>query len=221
MVYHLIVGNLISLGLDVVNLGLATTPTVEMAVTGENADGGIIITASHNPKQWNALKLLNEKGEFISEKTGQDVLRRANSSKFEFVDIDKLGKISEKNYLDEHIAKILKIPFVDVEAITAKKMKIVVDAVNSVGGIAVPKLLKALGVHEVVCIACEPNGRFEHNPEPLPENLGKLCSEVTYNKADLGIAVDPDVDRLALIDEKGIPFGEEYTLVDVADYLLT
>lgn len=221
MVYHLIVGNLISLGLDVVNLGLATTPTVEMAVTGENADGGIIITASHNPKQWNALKLLNEKGEFISEKTGQDVLKRANSSRFEFVDIDKLGKITEKDYLDEHIAKILKIPFVDAEAIAAKKMKVVVDAVNSVGGIAVPKLLKALGVHEVICIACEPTGRFEHNPEPLPENLGKLCSEVTYNKADLGIAVDPDVDRLALIDEKGIPFGEEYTLVAVADYLLT
>ncbi len=221
MVYHLIVGNLIALGLDVVNLGLATTPTVEMAVVGENADGGIIITASHNPKQWNALKLLNEKGEFISEKTGQDVLRRANSTKFEFVDIDKLGKITEKDYLDEHIAKILKIPFVDVEAITSKKMKVVVDAVNSVGGIAVPKLLKALGVQEIIQVACEPHGRFEHNPEPLPENLGMLSSSVSHNKADLGIAVDPDVDRLALIDEKGMPFGEEYTLVAIADYILT
>ncbi len=221
MVHHIVVGNLIGIGLDVIDLGLATTPTVEMAVTAENADGGIIITASHNPKQWNALKLLNNKGEFISEKTGQDVLKRANSGKFEFVDVDKLGHVTHKDYLDYHIEQILKIPYVNVKAIQAKNFKVVVDAVNSVGGIAVPKLLKALGVEIITELYCEPTGKFAHNPEPLPENLSALSSEVKQQKADIGIAVDPDVDRLALIDEKGVPFGEEYTLVAVADYVLS
>ena len=220
MVHNIIIGNLLSIGIDVIDLGLATTPTVEIAVKAEQADGGIIITASHNPKQWNAMKLLNSDGEFISEKIGQDVLKKANSGKFEFVDVDKLGHVITKDYLDYHIEQILKDVLVDVEAITAKKFKIVVDAVNSVGGIAVPKLLKALGVKDIVELYCEPNGKFAHNPEPLPENLSMLCSEVKQQKADIGIAVDPDVDRLALIDEKGVPFGEEYTLVAVADYVL-
>lgn len=220
MVHHIVIGNLLGLGLDVIDLGLATTPTVEMAVVAEEADGGIIITASHNPKQWNALKLLNKKGEFISEKVGQDVLKKAHSGKFEFVDVDSLGQLTQKNYLDYHIEQILKIPYVNVEAIKNKKIKVVVDAVNSVGGLAVPKLLRALGVEIIHELYCEPNGKFAHNPEPLPENLSALCSEVKQQKADLGIAVDPDVDRLALIDEKGIPFGEEYTLVSVADYVL-
>ncbi|MBK6274280.1 MAG: phosphoglucosamine mutase [Saprospirales bacterium] len=220
MVHNIIIGNLLSIGIDVIDLGLATTPTVEIAVKAEQADGGIIITASHNPKQWNAMKLLNSDGEFISEKIGQDVLKKANSGKFEFVDVDKLGQVTTKDYLDYHIEQILKDVLVDVEAITAKKFKIVVDAVNSVGGIAVPKLLKALGVKDIVELYCEPNGKFAHNPEPLPENLSMLCSEVKQQKADIGIAVDPDVDRLALIDEKGVPFGEEYTLVAVADYVL-
>ncbi len=220
MVHNIIIGNLLSIGIDVIDLGLATTPTVEIAVKAEHADGGIIITASHNPKQWNAMKLLNSDGEFISEKIGQDVLKKANSGKFEFVDVDKLGQVTTKDYLDYHIEQILKDVLVDVEAITAKKFKIVVDAVNSVGGIAVPKLLKALGVKDIVELYCEPNGKFAHNPEPLPENLSMLCSEVKQQKADIGIAVDPDVDRLALIDEKGVPFGEEYTLVAVADYVL-
>lgn len=221
MVHHIVIGNLLGIGLDVIDIGLATTPTVEMAVTAEQADGGIIITASHNPKQWNALKLLNNKGEFISDQVGQDVLKRAASGKFEFVDVDHLGHITQKNYLAYHIEKILEIPFVNIEAIKSKKYKIVVDAVNSVGGIAVPELLKALGVTDVVELFCEPTGKFAHNPEPLPENLSNLCALVKEKKAHLGIAVDPDVDRLALVDEQGIPFGEEYTLVAVADYVLT
>jgi phosphomannomutase len=221
MVHHIVVGNLLGIGLDVIDLGLATTPTVEMAVVSENADGGIIITASHNPKQWNALKLLNSKGEFISEKVGQDVLKRANSGKFEFVEVDKLGVVAHKDYLDYHIEEILKITAVNVDAIKAKKLKVVVDAVNSVGGIAVPKLLKALGVEQIHELYCEPTGKFAHNPEPLPEHLSMLCAEVKQQKAHIGIAVDPDVDRLAFVDEQGIPFGEEYTLVAVADYILT
>ncbi len=221
MVHHIVVGNLLGIGIDVIDLGLATTPTVEMAVVAENADGGIIITASHNPKQWNALKLLNNKGEFISDKVGQDVLKRANSGKFEFVEVDKLGQLSQKDYLDYHIEEILKIPFVNIEAIKAKKLSVVVDAINSVGGIAVPKLLRALGVEIIHELYCEPTGKFAHNPEPLPEHLSKLCSEVKFLKADIGIAVDPDVDRLAFVDERGVAFGEEYTLVAVADYILT
>ncbi len=220
MVHHIVVGNLLGIGLDVIDIGLATTPTVEMAVTAEQADGGIIITASHNPKQWNALKLLNNKGEFISEKVGQDVLKRANSGKFDFVEVDQLGVVTQKDYLDYHIEKILAIPLVNTEAIKAKKFKVVVDAVNSVGGIAVPKLLKALGVENIVELYCEPTGKFAHNPEPLPEHLANLASEVKQTKSDIGIAVDPDVDRLAFIDEQGIPFGEEFTLVAVADYVL-
>lgn len=221
MVYHIVVGNLTGLGLDVVDIGLATTPTVEMAVKAEHADGGIIITASHNPKQWNALKLLNSEGEFISAAVGQEVLKKAASAKFDFADVDKLGQLTQKDYLDYHIQQILELPLVNVAAIREKKFRVVVDAVNSVGGIAVPKLLKALGVEDIVELFCEPNGKFAHNPEPLPEHLANLCSEVKMHKAHLGIAVDPDVDRLALIDEQGIPFGEEYTLVAVADYVLT
>lgn len=220
MVHHIVVGNLLGIGLDVIDIGLATTPTVEMAVTAEQADGGIIITASHNPKQWNALKLLNNKGEFISEKVGQDVLKRAHSGKFDFVEVDQLGTVTQKDYLDYHIEKILAIPLVNTEAVKAKKIKVVVDAVNSVGGIAVPKLLKALGVENIVELYCEPTGKFAHNPEPLPEHLANLASEVKQTKSDIGIAVDPDVDRLAFIDEQGIPFGEEFTLVAVADYVL-
>jgi phosphomannomutase len=220
MVHHIVVGNLLGIGLDVIDIGLATTPTVEMAVTAEQADGGIIITASHNPKQWNALKLLNNKGEFISEKVGQDVLKRANSGKFDFVEVDQLGVVTRKDYLDYHIEKILAIPLVNTAAIKAKKFKVVVDAVNSVGGIAAPKLLKALGVENIVELYCEPTGKFAHNPEPLPEHLANLASEVKQTKSDIGIAVDPDVDRLAFIDEQGIPFGEEFTLVAIADYVL-
>jgi phosphomannomutase len=221
MVHHIVIGNLLGIGIDVVDLGLATTPTVEMAVVAEQADGGIIITASHNPKQWNALKLLNNKGEFISEKVGQDVLKRANSGKFEFVDVDKLGHVTHKNYLDYHIEEILKIPYVNVDAIKAKKFNVVVDAVNSVGGIAVPALLKALGVDIINELYCEPTGKFAHNPEPLPEHLSMLAAEVKQHKAHIGIAVDPDVDRLAFVDEQGMPFGEEYTLVAIADYILS
>lgn len=220
MVHHIVVGNLLGIGLDVIDLGMATTPTVEMAVVAEKADGGIIITASHNPKQWNALKLLNCKGEFISEKVGQDVLKRANSGKFEFVEVDKLGMFTQKDYLDYHIEEILKIREVNVDAIKAKKLRVVVDAVNSVGGIAVPKLLRALGVEQIHELYCDPTGKFAHNPEPLPEHLSMLCAEVKQQKAHIGIAVDPDVDRLAFVDEQGIPFGEEYTLVAVADYIL-
>ncbi|MCB9033174.1 MAG: phosphoglucosamine mutase [Chitinophagales bacterium] len=221
MVYHIVVGNLLGLGLDVVDVGLATTPTVEMAVMEENADGGIIITASHNPKQWNALKLLNKYGEFISAKVGEEVVKKSEKAKFTFPEVDKLGKLEQKDYLDFHIDKIINLPFVDIEAIKAKKFKVVVDAVNSVGGIAVPKLLNALGVDTITELYCEPNGKFPHNPEPLPEHLGNLCTEVTLQKADIGIAVDPDVDRLVFVDERGNPFGEEYTLVACADYILS
>ncbi len=221
MVYHNVVGNLLGLGIDVIDLGLATTPTVEMAVVAESADGGIIITASHNPRQWNALKLLNKRGEFISESVGAEIIKKSDKAKYEFAEIDKVGKVEQKDYLDYHIQKILELPYVDVEAITAQDYSVVLDAVNSVGGIAVPKLLKALGVKKIIELYCEPNGKFAHNPEPLPEHLGNLSTEVTFNKADLGIAVDPDVDRLAFIDEKGNPFGEEYTLVACADYVIS
>lgn len=221
MVNRLVTGTLVSLGIDVIDLGLSTTPTVEMAVVMEQAHGGIILTASHNPKQWNALKLLNKHGEFISDEVGKEVLNIADSGSIEFADVDKLGTITYINdYIDRHIAKILELPWVDVEAIKAKKFKVVVDAVNSTGGIAVPALLKALGVHEVTELYCTPDGKFPHNPEPLPENLTTISGEVKRNKADLGIVVDPDVDRLAIVSEDGSMFGEEYTLVAVADYLL-
>lgn len=221
MVSDLVCATLQGMGLDVLNLGLSTTPTVEMAVMMEKAAGGIILTASHNPKQWNALKMLNSRGEFISAAEAEKVLEIAEKQDFEFADIQSLGKYSEDNsYIQKHIDAILKLPLVDVKAITEKKFKIVVDAVNSSGGIAVPMLLKALGVAEIVELNCEPTGHFAHNPEPLPEHLTELSSLVKSQKAHLGICVDPDVDRLALVGEDGAMFGEEYTLVAVADYVL-
>lgn len=221
MVENLVVASLSGMGIDVVNTGLSTTPTVEMEVINRKADGGVILTASHNPKQWNALKLLNEKGEFISAELGKQVLDLADSMDFNFTDVDDLGKISfYENSIDDHIQKILDLDLVDKDLIANAGFNIVVDGVNSTGGIAIPKLLKALGVENVTEIYCEPNGEFPHNPEPLPENVIDLCNAVIENKADMGIVVDPDVDRLALVMENGIMFGEEYTLVAVADYIL-
>jgi phosphomannomutase len=221
MVHNIIVGNLLGIGVHVIDIGMATTPTVEVAVTEEKADGGIIITASHNPKQWNALKLLNSSGEFISQEQGNEMLKLAEAGEFEFVEVDKLGtRTVLENYEDKHIKMILDLPYVDVQAIRAKNFKVALDAVNSVGGVVVPKLLHALGVDTIYELFCEPTGRFAHNPEPLPEHLNNLCTEVKLNKSDLGIAVDPDVDRVAFVDEKGNCLGEEYTLVSVADYIL-
>ncbi len=221
MVNSLVCGTLMGLGIDVIDLGLSTTPTVEMAVVMEGAQGGIILTASHNPKQWNALKLLNHKGEFISDEFGKEVLSIADSDRIEFAEVDKLGKRTEDNsYIQKHIDAILAIDLVDVESIKAKKFKVVVDAVNSTGGIAIPMLLKALGVNDIIELYCTPDGKFPHNPEPLPENLTAISGEVKRNNADLGIVVDPDVDRLALVSEDGSMFGEEYTLVSIADYVL-
>lgn len=220
MVSALVTSTLQGLGIDVIDLGLSTTPTVEIAVPLEKAAGGIILTASHNPGQWNALKLLNEKGEFISGKDGEEVLGIADREDFDFAPVTKLGKYEKKGgYIEKHIDMILALPLIDVAAIKAKGFKVVVDAVNSTGGIAVPMLLKALGV-TVKELYCEPTGSFPHNPEPLPENLTDICREVKKGKYDMGIVVDPDVDRLALISEDGTPFGEEYTLVAVADYVL-
>ena len=221
MVSTLVSSTLQGLGLNVVDLGLSTTPTVELAVSLERADGGIILTASHNPIQWNALKLLNELGEFISAKDGAEVLRLAEQEAFDFASVDKLGKYKTKeDYIDKHIELILKYRLIDVKSIRKAKFRIAVDAVNSTGGIAVPKLLKALGVKEVKKLYCEPNGQFPHNPEPLPENIKALSKVVKKGKYDLGIVVDPDVDRLVLVMENGKPFGEEYTLVAVADYYM-
>lgn len=223
MVNRLVTGTLIGLGIDVIDLGLSTTPTVELMVKDENADGGIILTASHNPKQWNALKLLNEHGEFISDEVGKEVLAIAEKGDIDFAQVDKIGTVTERrNALKKHIDKILALELVDVEAIKKRKFKVVVDAVNSSGGIAVPMLLKALGVDEanITELYCTPDGKFPHNPEPLPENLHEISAQVKRNKADLGIVVDPDVDRLALVNEDGSMFGEEYTLVAVADYVL-
>ena len=221
MLEKLCIGTLISLGIDVVNLGLSTTPTVEIAVPKENAQGGIILTASHNPKQWNALKLLNDKGEFISENDGEELLDLIKHQDFSFSEVDNLGITIEKdNYLDEHIQDIINLDTVDLEAIEKAKINIVVDAVNSSGGIAVPKLLKALKCNKVTNIYCEPNGEFPHNPEPLPENISELSKTVISEKAHIGIVVDPDVDRLAFVCENGEVFGEEYTLVAVADHIL-
>ncbi|MFZ4739560.1 MAG: phosphoglucosamine mutase [Bacteroidales bacterium] len=221
MVNHLVTGALIGMGVDVLDIGLSTTPTVEIAVTDVKADGGIIITASHNPKQWNALKLLNNKGEFINALEGAEVLANAESDNYQFIDVDKIGTYSKDDtYIQKHIDMILRLPLVDVEAITKANYKIAVDCVNSTGGIAIPQLLKALGVKEVVALFCEPNGLFPHNPEPLPENLTEIAKTVIETKADLGFVVDPDVDRLAIIREDGEMFGEEYTLVAVADYIL-
>ena len=220
MVNTLVVSTLQGLGIHVIDLGLSTTPTVEIAVPLEKASGGIIITASHNPVQWNALKLLNEKGEFISGTDGEELLMLADKEAFEFAPVSKLGKYQKNDdYLQKHIDIILDLPLVDVEAIKSKGFKVVVDAVNSSGGIAVPMLLRALGV-TVKEMYCEPTGHFPHNPEPLPEHLTDICREIKKGKYDLGIVVDPDVDRLAFITEDGSPFGEEYTLVAVADYVL-
>ncbi|MEC5395682.1 phosphoglucosamine mutase [Bergeyella sp. RCAD1439] len=220
MVNALVTATLQGLGIHVVDLGLSTTPTVEVMVPELKADGGLILTASHNPKQWNALKLLNEKGEFINAENGAEVLKIAETEDFEFAMIDDLGSYTQRNdAFDIHIKKILDLPMVDAEAVRAKKFKVVLDAVNSTGGLAIPPMLEALGC-EVVKLYCEPNGHFPHNPEPLKEHLTDICELVKKEKADFGIVVDPDVDRLALIDEKGEMFGEEYTLVAVADYLL-
>jgi len=221
LVKNIVTGTLQALGIDVIDLGLATTPTVEMAVTMEKADAGIIITASHNPKNWNALKLLNSKGEFISEAAGKEVLTLAENKDFQYAQVSNLGHVSQNpNYLQEHIDHILALPLVDVKAIKAKKFKIVLDAVNSVGGIVVPQLLEQLGVEEITPIFCEPTGNFGHEAEPLPENLTELSKTVLKKKAHLGFAVDPDVDRLAIVCDDGEMFGEEYTLVAVADYVL-
>ncbi len=222
MVSALVTATLQGLGLDVIDLGLSTTPTVEIAVPMEKAGGGIILTASHNPIQWNALKLLNEKGEFISAEDGQAVLTLAASEKFHFAEVLKLGKYARRDdYIQKHINLVLKHKLVDVKAIRKARFNIVVDAVNSTGGIAVPALLKSLGVKRVKELFCDPTGKFPHNPEPLPENIKAICREVKKGKYDLGIVVDPDVDRLALIQEDGKPFGEEYTLVAIADYVLS
>ena len=222
MVSALVTATLQGLGLDVIDLGLSTTPTVEIAVPLEKAGGGIILTASHNPIQWNALKLLNEKGEFISAADGLAVLTLAASEKFHFAEVLKLGKYTRReDYIQKHINLVLKHKLVDVKAVRKAKFSIVVDAVNSTGGIVVPALLKSMGVNRVKELFCEPTGKFPHNPEPLPENITAICREVKKGKYDLGIVVDPDVDRLALIQEDGKPFGEEYTLVAVADYVLS
>lgn len=223
MVNRLAVGTLQGLGLDVVDVGLSTTPTVEMMVTKLQAAGGIILTASHNPKQWNALKLLNEKGEFIDAKDGAEVLALAESpDQLYFETVDALGSYAQRtDAIDYHIQQILDLPLVDVEAIRARGFTVAIDCVNSTGGIAVPKLLKELGVLQVHQLYCEPNGHFPHNPEPLPEHLTEISAMVKEVGADLGIVVDPDVDRLALVNEDGSMFGEEYTLVAVADYVLS
>ncbi|WP_075350202.1 phosphoglucosamine mutase [Algoriphagus marinus] len=222
MVSSLVSATLQGMGIDVVDLGLSTTPTVELAVPLENAGGGIILTASHNPIQWNALKLLNSKGEFISDLEGKDILDKAEKEDFSFAEVKKLGSYTEiTDYMDRHIQHVLDLELVDVEAIKARNFKIVVDAVNSTGGIVVPKLLRALGVEVIEEMYCTPNGHFPHNPEPLPENLRDISLKLEKGSFDLGIVVDPDVDRLAFINEDGSPFGEEYTLVAVADYVLS
>ncbi len=221
MVSELIIQTLLGLGIHVIDLGLSTTPTVEMAVPAEGAQGGIIITASHNPKQWNALKLLNAKGEFISAAEGQKILEIAEAGDFNFATVDQLGTRTSKDYLAYHIQKILELDLVKPELIKKAHFKVAVDPVNSVGGIAIPELLKALGVDDVVIINGEPTGYFAHNPEPLAEHLGEIASVVKSEKCHLGIVVDPDVDRLCFVSDDGEMFGEEYTLVAVADYYLT
>lgn len=221
IVRDLVVGTLQSIGLDVVDLGLSTTPTVEIAVPQENAGGGIILTASHNPKEWNALKLLNDKGEFISDTDGKELLAIAEQQKIEFAKVDNLGTLTYNDtYLQKHIDQVLALPLVDAAAIKKANFKIVVDGVNSSGGIFIPALLRALGVETIYELFCEPTGHFTHNPEPLPEHLTEISAAVVKNKADLGIVVDPDVDRLCFVNEDGGMFGEEYTLVAVADYVL-
>ena len=220
MIQNLVVSTLVGLGIDVIDLGLSTTPTVEIAVPMEKADGGIILTASHNPKQWNALKLLNQKGEFLNAEEGARILEYAEKEDFSFAEVDELGSIQKNDsYIDIHIDEVLALPLVEAETIKKAKFKVVVDGVNSSGGIAIPRLLEELGV-EVVKLYCDPTGHFPHNPEPLKEHLQDICELVVKEKADFGIVVDPDVDRLAFISEDGEMFGEEYTLVACADYVL-
>ena len=221
MVYQIVSGTLMGMGYDVVNIGLASTPTTELAVVGECAAGGIILTASHNPKQWNALKLLNEKGEFLNDTEGKGVLAIAEKEDFTFADVDAMGHVSEKDYLPYHIENVLNLALVDKDAIAAKNFTVAIDCVNSVGGIAIPAVLRALGVKNIIELNCTPNGHFPHNPEPLPQHLTEISDLLKSGKADVGFVVDPDVDRLAIICENGEMFGEEYTLVSVADYVLS
>lgn len=222
MVNDVVVGTLTGMGFDVVNIGLATTPTTEIAVVAENACGGIIITASHNPKQWNALKLLNEQGEFLNDAQGKEVLSIAEREDFDYADVDNLGKVYVNNtYMQRHIESVLKLKLVDVEAIKKANFTVAVDAVNSIGGVVIPALLKKLGVKNVIELYCEPTGKFGHTPEPIPENLTDIASLMAEGKADVGFVVDPDVDRLAIIMENGEFFVEEYTLVSIADYVLS
>lgn len=220
MVEQIVCGTLMGMGYNVVNIGLATTPTTELAVIGEKSAGGIILTASHNPKQWNALKLLNEKGEFLNDKEGKEVLAIAENESFVFADVDQLGQMTHKDYLPYHVDKVLQLPLVDVEAIKKRNFTVAIDCVNSVGGLAIPAMLKALGVTNIIELYCTPDGHFPHNPEPLPQHLTEISNLLKQGKADLGFVVDPDVDRLAIICEDGSMFGEEYTLVSVADYVL-
>lgn len=221
MISSLVANTLTGLGIDVIDIGLSTTPTVEVAVGLEETDGGIIITASHNPKQWNALKLLNERGEFLNAKDGEEILKLVEDGNFEYAEVDDLGDyFKKKDYISKHIDEVLKLDLVDMEAIKNAGFKVVVDGVNSTGGMAIPQLLERLGV-ECIKLYCDPNGEFPHNPEPLPENLTEISKLVVENKADMGIVVDPDVDRLAFVNEDGSMFGEEYTLVACADYVLS
>lgn len=221
MVSELVCGTLIGMGYDVCNIGLATTPTTELAVTAEKAAGGIILTASHNPKQWNALKLLNENGEFLSDAEGKQVLALAETENFCFAQVDELGIITDKDYLPYHVNNVLSLSLVDKEAIEKADFKVVIDCVNSVGGIAIPALLRALGVKHITCLNCNPDGQFAHNPEPIPQNLTQISEVLRKGGADVGFVVDPDVDRLAIVCENGDMFVEEYTLVSVADYVLS
>lgn len=221
MVNLLVSGTLIGMGYDVVNIDLATTPTTELAVIGEHAAGGIILTASHNPKQWNALKLLNEHGEFLTDKEGKEVLAIAEKEDFTFAEVDALGHIAHKDYLPYHVQDVMGLKLVDKAAIEARNYTVAIDCVNSVGGLAIPAILEALGVKNIIKLNCEPTGHFAHNPEPIPQNLSQISDLMREGKADVGFVVDPDVDRLAIICEDGEMFGEEYTLVSVADYVLS
>lgn len=221
MVDGLVCSTLMGMGYNVVNIGMASTPTTELAVTGEKAAGGIILTASHNPKQWNALKLLNELGEFLNDAEGKEVLAIAEREDFVFAEVDDLGSITHKDYLDYHIRQVLALPLVHAEAIAKRNFTVAVDCVNSVGGIAIPAMLEALGVKNIIRLNCEPTGHFAHNPEPLPKHLTEISDLLRQGKADVGFVVDPDVDRLAIVCENGEMFVEEYTLVSVADYVLS
>lgn len=220
MVHGILTGTLIAMGCDVIDVGMATTPTTEIAVVKESAQGGIVITASHNPKQWNALKLLNWNGEFLNAAEGKQILEIAEAEDFDYAAVNKLGKIEQKQYLQAHIQDILNLELVDAEAIKAANLKVAVDAVNSIGGLAVPELLYALGIKQVFKLHCAVHGNFSHDPEPLPKNLTELSELMKSSKAHVGFAVDPDVDRLVIYSENGEPFGEEYTLVAVSDYIL-